>query len=122
MGGLTGVSHAVNGVSTLTSACGAGGSVVAHGLIAGALGGGGGILLAIGIESAFIWYQCYKKRISWQEAAALTGISLASSAAAGIGFFGVMAIGAAVGTPGGPIGFVVGASIAAVIAGIIFFK
>ena len=111
--------HGCEWVPTMAAACGLGHSVIAHGLVAGASGGGIGCGIATIIESAFIWRQFCLDRISFKEALALTGVSLLSNAAAGIGFFGVMAIGAAAGTPGGPVGVGIGVA-AAIVAGLLF--
>ena len=87
--------------------------------LAGAIGGGIGAAVGVGIESMFIWYQYKKGRISVQEAWNLTGISVASGAAAAGGFFAVVTAGALAGAPGGPMGVALGVTIGAVVAGIL---
>eukprot|EP01084_Bolivina_argentea_P085191 153968_1 len=114
IGSIVGVSHAVNGVSTITAA------VAAQGLVAGAVGGAGGAALALAIESIFIWRKKWKGKISTKEAVALTGISLASNTVAGLSFLGIIAIGAVCGVPGGPVGLGAGVTIAAIVAAILF--
>eukprot|EP01084_Bolivina_argentea_P182612 315206_1 len=92
-------------------------SPLMHGLIAGTLGGAAGGLIGFAMETGLIFWKCGQKQISQKEAFKLTAISAASNTVAGLGFVGVMAIGGAFGSPGGPIGWVIGATIAALLFG-----
>eukprot|EP01084_Bolivina_argentea_P218590 370898_1 len=75
-------------------------SPLMHGLIAGILGGAAGGLVGFAMETVVIFWKCGQKQISQKEAFTLTAISAASNTVAGLGFFGVMAIGGAFGSPG----------------------
>eukprot|EP01084_Bolivina_argentea_P218591 370899_1 len=87
--------------------------------IAGILGGAAGGLVGFAMETVVIFWKCGQKQISQKEAFTLTAISAASNTVAGLGFVGVMAIGAALSSPGGPIGWIIGATIAALLFGLI---
>eukprot|EP01083_Nonionella_stella_P313768 1127786_1 len=118
MGGATGASFLINGAPTVVAACAEGGSVIHSALGVAASGASIGAAIGTGIEWAYIGWQLYKKRITNNEAVKLGLTALAANTVSAGSYFGFMALGAAVGTPAGPVGSVICAVIAAVLCGL----
>eukprot|EP01083_Nonionella_stella_P209918 760466_1 len=98
------------------------GAIVGTALGVSAVTAGAGVILATGIEWAFLWRQYRKNRISGREAAILGGTALISSSVSVASFFGFMATGAAIGSAIGPVGTVIGSFIGAIVCGIVTRK